>query len=161
MMAATSTTIETLEDPRNILELLRVQARLYARLESFASRQRTLVTGDDVGPLLSLLADRQRLSEQMAHLGEALKPIRRDWQAYREALAPPDRSEADRLLGETEERLKRMIESDEHDARVLSVRKQAVARTLRATHASGQAVSAYRSPTNHSGRLDCVDGDSS
>jgi hypothetical protein len=83
MMAATSTTIETLEDPRNILELLRVQARLYARLESFAIRQRTLVTGDDVGPLLSLLADRQRLSEQMAHLGEALKPIRRPTRAVR------------------------------------------------------------------------------
>ncbi len=161
MTAATSTTTKALEDPRNILELLRVQAKLYAKLESFASRQRALVTGDDVGPLLSLLANRQRLSEQMAQLGEVLKPIRRDWQGYREALEPADRAEAERLLGETEGRLKRMIEGDEHDARVLSVRKQAVARTLRATHASSQAVSAYRTPTNRSGRLDCVDEASS
>lgn len=161
MTAATNTATETLEDPRSILELLRLQERLYAKLEAFAIRQRGLVTGDEVGPLLSLLADRQRLSEQMAQLGQKLEPIRRDWPTHREALAPDDRAEAERLLAETEERLKRLIEGDEHDARVLSARKEAVARTLRATHATSQAVSAYQSPSNRAGRLDCVEGASS
>jgi len=161
MMATTNTAFEVSEREGSILELLRLQAALYAKLESFATRQRTLVTGDDVSPLLALLADRQRLSEQMAKLGEVLKPVRRDWQAVRETLAPADRAEAERLLEETEAHLKRMIEGDEHDARVLSVRKEAIARTLRATHTTSQAVSAYQSPSERCGRLDCIDEASS
>jgi len=156
-MAATNTAFEVSEREGNILELLRLQAALYAKLESFAARQRALVTGDDVSPLLALLADRQKLSGQMAELGEVLRPVRRDWQTFRETLGPADRAEAERLLEETEARLKRMIEGDEHDARLLSVRKEVIARTLRATHTTSQAVSAYQAPSERCCRLDCVD----
>ncbi|MGD2107902.1 MAG: flagellar export chaperone FlgN [Phycisphaerae bacterium] len=160
MTNANGTTVDGFDDPHAIVKLLRVQASLYAKLESVATRQRTLVTEDDIGPLLSLLADRRKLSEKMAELGQTLQPIRANWPAFRETLAPDDRDEAERLLAETKERLKRMIEADEHDARVLSVRKQAVARTLRATHTTSQAVSAYRSSAGRPVRFDCVNEDS-
>ena len=157
MTTATDTRTGTPDAPDDILGLLRQQAGLYARLESCAARQRSLVTGDDVGPLLALLGDRQRLSEQMTRLGERLAPVRRNWSRHRQELAPADQAEAERLLKETQARLQRVIEGDERDARVLSVRKEAVARTLRATHTTTQAISAYHLPSNHSGRLDCVD----
>ena len=140
-----------------VLDLLREQASLYAKLESMATRQRSLVTEDDVGPLLGLLADRQRLSDQLTKLSTRLTPVRREWETYRRCLSPTQQDEADRLLSDAGGRLRRIIESDEQDARVLSGRKQAVATALQATHSTSQALQAYRTPTGRSDRLDCVD----
>lgn len=140
-----------------VLDLLREQASLYAKLESLAARQRLLVTEEDVGPLLGLLADRQRLSEKLTRLSTRLAPVRREWEACRRCLSPAQRDEADRLLGDAGGRLRRIIESDEQDARVLSGRKQAVATALQATHSTNQALRAYRAPTGRVDRLDCVD----
>jgi len=53
--------------------------------------------------------------------------------------------------------LRRLIESDERDARLLSVRKRVTADALRSTHAAGRAILAYRPPSlEHAGdrRLD-------
>ncbi len=147
----------SLERPEEILCLLREQASLYSKLDSLSTRQRSLVTGDDVGPLLTLLADRQRLSERLTRIAERLAPVRRDWGTYRDWLTPAQREEADRLLGESGQRLRRVIECDEHDARVLSGRKEAAARALRTTHATGRAVAAYGLEARPTGRLDCVD----
>ena len=47
---------------------------------------------------------------------------------------------------DVENRLRRMIQRDEEDVRVLSARKQAVSQTLRAAHTTGRALTAYREP---------------
>jgi hypothetical protein len=143
-----------------VLGLLREQIALFARLESFAGLQRRLVTGDDAERLLSLLAERQKLSSRLQRIAAILEPVRRDWARYRARLAAPQRAEADKLLADTTDCLQRIIESDERDAKVLSVRKETAARTLRSAHSTGRAISAYRQPEAPSARLDCVDGDS-
>jgi hypothetical protein len=155
METATETTLDGSEEA---LVLLREQDVLYAKLERFAARQRTLVTGDDPGPLLSLLADRQRLSTELAGIARRLEPVRRAWATYRERLTQPQRIEADRLLEDAAQRLRRVIESDEQDARLLSIRKESAGATLRATHAAGFAIDAYRAPAGQSNRLDFLDG---
>ena len=139
-----------------VLRLLREQASLYGRLESLASRQRSLVSGDDVGPLLSVLAERQKLSERLTQIATRLLPVRRDWETYRARFTPDERVEADRQLHEVGERLQRIIESDEQDSRVLSGRKQAVAAALRSTHVKGSAMTAYRTTTAQASLLDCM-----
>ncbi len=144
------------DSPEDVMHLLREQSSLYTKLESVSARQRSLVTEDDVSPLLALLTDRQRLSEQLQQIATRLAPVRREWDSYRERLTPEQRSEAGRLLDESGQRLRQLIDNDEQDARVLSGRKQAVARVLRTTHSTSQAISAYRAPTDRSGRLDCV-----
>ncbi len=144
------------DSPEDVMHLLREQSSLYTKLESVSLRQRSLVTEDDVGPLLALLTDRQQLSEQLQQIATRLAPVRREWESYRERLTPKQRSEAGRLLDESGQRLRQLIDNDEQDARVLSGRKQAVARVLRTTHSTSQAMSAYRAPTDRSGRLDCV-----
>lgn len=150
-------TTEMLSDsPDDVMHLLREQSSLYTKLESVSVRQRSLVTEDDVGPLLTLLTDRQRLSEQLHRIATRLAPVRREWESYRERFTPKQRSEAGRLLKEAGQRLRQLIDNDEQDARVLSGRKQAVARVLRTTHSTSQAISAYRAPTDRLGRLDCV-----
>ncbi len=152
-------TVGVPDSAQKVLSLLREQASMYGRLQAIADRQRALVANEDAGPLLSLLADRRKLSESLTQISDRLDPVRRAWSTYREQLAPPERAEAERLLRETSERLRRVIESDEEDVRVLCGRKQAVAEALRATHVTSQAISAYRLPVKARGRLDCTSGD--
>ena len=147
---------DSLESAEDVLTLLRKQASFYKRLESFASRQRGLVLGEDTGPLLAMLAERGKLSQQLAEVGSRLAPIRKDWISYRERLSSEQRAEAERLLHEAGARLQRVIESDEQDARVLSGRKQAVAESLSKTHVTSQAIHAYRVADGGTKRLDCV-----
>ncbi len=144
------------DSPEDVMSLLREQSSLYTRLEGVSARQRSLVTEDDVGPLLALLTDRQKLSEQLQRIATRLAPVRREWDSYRTRFTPKQRAEASRLLSEAGQRLRQLIDNDEQDARVLSGRKQAVARVLQTTHSTSQAISAYRAPTDRSGRLDCV-----
>ncbi len=157
MTEADVNTDATLDAPEEVLLLLKEQASLYVKLESLSVRQRLLVTGDDVNPLLTLLADRQRLSERLVRIATRLASVRREWSTYRERLTPPQRAEAERLLSEGGRRLQRVIECDEQDARVLSGRKEAAASDLRTTHSTSRAISAYREPIGYSARLDCVD----
>lgn len=139
-----------------VFELLREQVTLYGQLESFAARQRGLVSGDNTGPLLAILADRRKLSHQLAEIGSRLAPVRQEWAAFSACLSSERRSEAEHLVSEAGDRLHRVIKSDEEDARVLSARKQAVAASLRETHATGAAIQAYRVVDDGTKRLDCV-----
>jgi len=132
------------ETAREALALLRRQATLFAELESLAVKQSDLVSRDDAGPLLALLADRQRLASDLTRIGRQLEPARRDWAGTRTALSPAERVEADGLVTQVRERMRRLIENDERDARTLSARKETVATALRQTQAVGNAVSAYR-----------------
>lgn len=157
------TTDTTTHEPVNeiqqgdVLPILREQARLYNELEALAKQQRTLVTDDDIGPLLSVLAARQKLSERLVVLGARLLPIRTDWTRYREQLSPNSRDEADRCLGDASAALQRVLDRDAQDARVLSGRKHSVAAALGKTQTTRQAISAYRENSAPVGRLDCTD----
>jgi len=140
----------------DVMRLLREQASLYARLEHFALRQRRLVRDEDSGPLLSLLADRQRLSAELTQVARRLAPVRAEWPTYREGLSESQRAEAEGLLRDASTSLRRVIEGDEQDARLLAIRKQTVSQELRATHAVGGAISAYGAKATAAGsrRLD-------
>ena len=157
MSAKAETVVDTeSESAEEVLVLLRRQAELYGRLEALAERQKSLVTGDDIGPLLSLLAERQKLSDALMDVAGRLAPVRRRWASSRTRLPPPQRAEADRLVQEAEQRLERLIENDTRDARVLSGRRHSVATALRMTHSTGEAMSAYRTAPSAVGRLDLV-----
>jgi hypothetical protein len=130
----------------DVLGLLRRQAALFVRLEQFAARQRGLVRADDAGPLLSVLADRQRLSTELTGIAARLAPVRSAWSRFRESLTDSQRAEADGLVAESSQRLRRVIEGDETDARLLSVKKRSVAGEMKALNGFGQAISVYRAP---------------
>jgi hypothetical protein len=140
-----------------MLAWLEEQSSLFGRLESLASKQRTLVSQEDTGPLLALLGERQRLSSRLTQLGSRLEPIRRNWNDVRGRLSGDQRSAADRCLAESRKRLQRIMDSDEHDARVLAARKQNVAQALRGTHDSRCAVTAYRVPPDRALASGCLD----
>lgn len=143
------TKVDVSESPSAVLDLLREQARLYGELESCASRQRTLVAGDQVGPLLAILSDRQQLSGSLATIGRRLDPIRAQWNSYRTRFAASELLEADQLLTEASTRLRNVMKGDEQDVRLLYGRKQAVANALRSVHSTNQAMNAYRGASVH------------
>ncbi len=143
--------------PEEILALLREEASLYDRLQASATRQRSLVNDDDLGPLLALLADRRKLSVELTRIGTQLAPTRRDWPSRRRRFTPTQQVEADRLVSDIAGQLRRVMESDEEDARLLRARKQSVARELRSTHASGEALAAYRAPVDREAFIDQTD----
>ncbi len=145
------------DNPQEVLALLREETALYGKLETCASRQRSLVTRDDLSGLIALLADRQAVAAELTRIGRRLAPIKRNWRDYRERFTACERTEADRLVADITEYLRRAIESDEEDVRLLQARKQSVGQALCATHSTGAAISAYRSPSAGPSRLDHLD----
>jgi len=154
MDSKTTAATEKCASPDSVLDLLREQRLLFARLESVAAAQRSLIVGDDAGSLLALLADRQKLSVELGRVSRDLEPMRRGWEQFRQRLSSEDRVEAESLIEETRLRMRSLLERDEQDARLLSARKEATATELRTTHAGAAAMAAYRSPTVAARRLD-------
>jgi len=130
------------------LSLLREQESLFGRLEALASRQRPLVAAEGMEPLLSLLADRKRLLDEMIQVATRLEPILQGWPRFRERLTPAEQVEADRLLALSHDRRRRLRESDERDARILAVRRKGVAEKLQASYSGGEAIAAYQAPVH-------------
>ena len=128
----------------NTLSLLREQVVLYTELAGYADEQRSLISMEDTGPLLTVLAKRQALSAKLGDVVNRLEPVRRDWETYRTRFDSTQRIEAEGLLADIQSRLRELIDRDEEDVRMLSARKQAVASAMRLTHSTGQALSAYR-----------------
>ncbi|MFN0086947.1 MAG: hypothetical protein ACKVX9_16265 [Blastocatellia bacterium] len=136
----------------DVVVLLRRQANLFSQLEGFAKRQRMLVVQEDTKPLLALLAERQKLSIELAYVSERLRPVRTSWNSYRSCLTDIQRDEADDLVKRMQMSLSRVIESDEEDARALSVRKQMVRRELQTSQTRSAAAGMYQSTAAPAGR---------
>lgn len=143
MMSTASATSLPL-GPENILSLLREQVDLYGELAGYADEQRSLITREDTGPLLAVLAKRQELSSRLGDVVQRLEPVRRDWVTHRSRFDSTQRLEAEDLLADIRSRLRDIIDRDEEDVRMLSARKQAVTSAMRSTHSTGQALCAYR-----------------
>jgi len=131
-------------DGAELLDNLRLQVGLYEALETLSQKQRELVSRQDTAPLLSLLATRQRLTTKLHELGERINPARRRWDNVKASLGAAQRSEAETLLEQVRGHLRRLIEQDESDARMLSARRQTVGDALGAVRQNRSAIGAYR-----------------
>jgi len=156
-MQAILTEPTTMLTPQRVVELLREQARLYGELESLAAKQRILVAIEDSGALLAVLADRQRLASSLQVIGDNIEPVRRTWSSFRERLNASQRAEVEDLLARIGQRIRRLIEGDERDVRLLSARREGTARAMRGAHAAGEAILAYRVPPIGPGRPRSLD----
>ena len=140
-MAARSQTTEA--DAEKLISLLRRQVGIYTHLEKLSGRQRDLIAAEDQQQLLTLLAERQKLVDELGALNQGLVPLQEYWRANRETVAPSLRTEADQLVGRAGEILQRILGADEQDARILSARKAQTANQVTALAQSRQAFDAY------------------
>lgn len=137
------------------MALLRLQADLYVRLERYSQQQRALIVEEDTRPLLVLLAERQKLSLELARVSRRLSPVRENWPSFRERMTLKERTEAAELIDAMRGSLSRVIENDEQDARALSLRKEIVRTELSASNSKSTMAGAYRASGAASGlRLD-------
>jgi hypothetical protein len=139
------------------LALLREQAGLYEKLERCAVHQRSLIAAEDAAPLLALLVDRRRLSSRLAEIAARLALVRDDWTGHRGRLPSSEQAEADRLWNDSRARLRRLLDGDERDLRLLAARREAVNTAMRRLRSTGEAVAAYSAalrPAPRAGRLD-------
>ncbi len=140
-----------------LLGLLDRQVDVYRRLESLAQRQRTLVVEADPRPLLELLADRQRLTDELTGLSDRLEPFRARWAAVRQALSRDERQNVDRLVAEAGERLGRIMLADQADAKLLAARKSRAASSVACLHSGQRALVAYGRANASGARVDRMD----
>lgn len=130
---------------KQLRELLGKQIALYQRLERLSLAQRDCIEREDPRPLLSLLAERQRLTAALTDLGAQLAPHRLHWEAVKGLLPTADRVEVEARLRDVSDRLRRILDGDEADARLLASRRDATAGDLRGLDAAWRTHHAYSS----------------
>src|SRR5881275_632834 len=85
------------------VSLLTSQRALLGELDALGQRQSTLIDGEDMEPLLTLLDERQRVIDQVMPVSRTLDELRWRWRTLRATLSESRRAEVQRaedaLLG--------------------------------------------------------------
>ncbi|MFH1419594.1 MAG: hypothetical protein ABII12_15060 [Planctomycetota bacterium] len=126
-----------------LVELLERQRSLYHRLRTLAERQKSLVVCEDVQPLLRLLADRQRLVDELMELNKEMSEFRRNWSSIYGSLDGASRKRVARLLEEANSALGLILRSDSRDTATLSAKRQDVATRLASIDSGSRVSAAY------------------
>jgi len=132
-------------DGTRLVSLLRHQTTLYRRLRLLADRQKALVVQNDAQPLLSLLAERQKLVDGIVGLTKKLAPYRKSWTEFYAQLDDATREEAAGLLEEVNTALASIGQSDQRDTATLAAKRQDMADRLAVVDTASRASVAYSS----------------
>jgi hypothetical protein len=130
-------------DVTRLIELLDRQRVLYRRLRVLTERQRVLVVEDDAQALLSLLADRQKLVDELMSVNSELTSYRQDWTRVYGGLDEPSRRRVAELLEEANASLGAILQSDSRDSATLSARRQEIADRMATVDSGSRAGAAY------------------
>lgn len=130
-------------EPNELVRLLERQRDVFQQLRTLADRQRALVSQDDPTPLLSLLADRQRLVDDLTRCSFLLGPYRRNWSDLMTKLGATERTSVEDLLSENDRILGSILSTDQRDSETLKTRQEATAAMLTRASGGGSARRAY------------------
>lgn len=144
MTNATSTNSEAVGDIPSLIALLEQQRKLYQQLRTLSDQQGPLVAEAQAEPLLGLLAQRQRLIDDLSGVNSLLEPFRQRWDALWSTLADAQRSRIGALVKEVQSLLAGIIQQDERDRQALLTARNRVATELQNTTRVDRAVNAYR-----------------
>lgn len=137
-----------------MIALLRRQQSLYRQLRRLADRQKALVVEDETEALLGLLADRQKLVDELVRSNESLSPYRANWTRFYSGLNEAQRKETAQLLEEVNSSLSAILKDDKRDTATLTAKRQSMAEQLTTLETGGRVSAAYtNSPAGSGGRL--------
>jgi len=128
-------------DERRI-ELLEQQVGLCRKLRRLVDRQHILITRNDPSRLMSLLADRQRLTSELGQVSRQLGRLPDDSTNMNFESATL-RARAVSLVGEIRTLFAEMMEADTRDAERLTIRKNNVASAMGSIPRGRAMLSAY------------------
>lgn len=126
-----------------MISLLTQQCALYKRLAVLADTQHSLITGNRPEQLLTVLADRQTLLDELHQLAERMRPYQERWPNLRATLHRGKVDAIDRLLKEVNQLLRGILEKDKADAQLLAAQKQTTGAAIASCKAGRKAETAY------------------
>jgi len=126
-----------------ILSAMRRQLDCYQRLGKLTKTQHEYVQNSRNEDLLALLAQRQRLLEEMAKLEQIIVSAKRNWKQFTAGLPDDQRMEAESLVGETRRLLEEIAAADRDDTLVLHQRKLNAGRGINQAAAARKFNRAY------------------
>jgi hypothetical protein len=134
-------------DIPRLLLLLQRQRDLYTQLRGLSADQSDHVQRGSAEALLGILAQRQRLIDELAAINEELGPYRQSWGRVWQQVPQAQQPQVNALLAELDGLLKGIIDQDERDRRQLQAAKQQVGHELKKMSAGNNAVGAYNRRT--------------
>ena len=140
---------------QNVITLLTRQRDLYLRLKDLAYRQRELVDKSDPEMLLKVLANRQRIIDQLSIIDRQLRPIREDWQKISDGFSNSDRNSVNLLVDQVKKTIEEILHRDKKDTETLTSKKNEIAVELKKTRTGRQMGKAYQSTVNISASKYC------
>ena len=121
-------------------------------LVSLAKRQRVQISAGDLGPVLEVLATKQRVMGRMDEIQRRLTCFSQGPQSWREGIDRQQQRRCQSVLDETERLLADLLEIEKHCEEELVRFREAAAEQLRNTDAGRQLNRAYldetAAPTN-------------
>jgi len=134
-----------------LIKLLEKQCQLYEQLASLSEQQTGIIAADlagndstAAGQLLGLLAQRQRLIDQIAVTNKELVPYRADWTALWRDLGSQDRCRIGPMVDRLEQLLAGIIKQDDQDQQTLKQTQTRVGGELKRLATAGDAVNACK-----------------
>ncbi len=106
------------------------QKELYIQLLALAHQQSRYVAAGESESLMTVLAARSRLIDQVAPLDKQLQPYKGRWQEVLDELPPVDRQTVASLLKEVQQLLSDILVQDEQDKESLTRQKSDVGTQL-------------------------------
>ena len=116
-----------------LVRVLSSQKSLYVQILSLARQQSQYVATGQSEELMSVLAARSRLIEQVSPLDRQLQPFKGRWQEVLDGLPPGDREEVGALLKQVQQLLSDILLQDERDKESLIRQKTDVGLEIRRT----------------------------
>lgn len=131
---------------RRLDELLTRQVDLYRRLEELGRSQGRLIEDNESDQLLSLLAKRQDVVDQIIDINDGLEPFRRHWDIVTRSLDANLMVHITEKVREIESLAASVAERDQADEAMLRRRRDAVAEQLGGVSRGREALAAYGQP---------------
>jgi hypothetical protein len=122
-----------------LVRALSGQKSLYEQILALARQQSAYVASGETEALMTVLAARNRLIEQVAALDKELQPYKGRWQEVLDGLPATDRQAVGRLLQDVQRLLGEILSQDEKDKETLIRQKTGVSAQLQRT-VSGAAL---------------------
>lgn len=124
-------------------ELLGRQKDLYGQLATLADQQSQSVRTGETEKLMSVLAARQQIIEQIEPLDKQLHPYRANWDATLAGMPTEERSAVQSLMAEVQQKLAGILKQDEEDRKLLMEQKEDVGTKINQTVTGLQLNKAY------------------
>ncbi|MAE61542.1 MAG: hypothetical protein CMJ49_09325 [Planctomycetaceae bacterium] len=123
---------ETLHDDWavTLVDLLDQQRAIYHQLEQLATQQGQLVDAGEAESLLTILAERQALIDQLSQINGKLAPFRQQWPTLWEELDADQRAQVTQRIDQVQQLLDQIVAHDQRDRATLQHHRDRLAGEL-------------------------------